>query len=80
MLRWDWGVRRVILFGSLASGTWTSETSDVDLAVEGLAPDALFRALGVVLGIVRWPVDLVRLEEAPPALREAIMATGQDVT
>ena len=42
-LRGRFGVTRVILFGSLARGEFHS-TSDIDLAVEGLPPDQLFRA------------------------------------
>lgn len=79
LLRRDWGARRVLLFGSLAHGTWAPETSDVDLAVEGLAAEFLLPALGAVLDIIRWPVDLVRLEDAKPALRAAIAATAEEV-
>ena len=79
MLRERWGVRRVLLFGSLAHGTWSPGVSDVDLAVEGLPDEALLPALGAVLGVIRCPVDLVRLEEAAPSLREAIVATGEEV-
>ncbi|MBI3942775.1 MAG: nucleotidyltransferase domain-containing protein, partial [Chloroflexi bacterium] len=45
MLRERFGVRQVILFGSLGGrgGPWHSQ-SDIDLAVAGLAPEEFFTA------------------------------------
>ena len=69
------GVLRVYVFGSLLTGElW--EDSDVDLAVEGLDPGKYFRALDLACTLARRPVDLVRIEEAPPALRERILDEG----
>jgi predicted nucleotidyltransferase len=67
--------KRVVLFGSLAVGTY-SERSDVDLAVEGLPSSTYFSALADLMGIFGGPVDLVRLEEAVPSLRDRIRAEG----
>jgi predicted nucleotidyltransferase len=44
LLKERFGVRRVILFGSIAGQTPWYGWSDVDLAVEGLAPSELLRA------------------------------------
>jgi predicted nucleotidyltransferase len=71
-------VERVWLFGSLAMGGPTPE-SDIDLAVEGLAPDAYFNALAELMTLFRGAVDLVRLEEAPDSLRERVMAEGREL-
>jgi len=71
-----YGVRRVWLFGSLAWGDPT-ETADLDLAVEGLDPMRYFAALGDLLLEAPCRVDLVRLEEAPHALRQRIQKEGQ---
>jgi predicted nucleotidyltransferase len=70
-----YGVRRVILFGSLASGR-VSDRSDVDLAVEGMASEVYFPALADLMGLLGCPVDLVRVEDALPSLRAAIDADG----
>ena len=44
LLKERFGARRVILFGSLAGqGPWHGR-SDIDLAVQGLAPDEFFAA------------------------------------
>lgn len=69
------GVRRVVLFGSLARGTF-GERSDIDLAVEGLADGMLIAA--EVKANERSPVDvsIVRIEDAPPHIRAAIEREG----
>jgi predicted nucleotidyltransferase len=72
------GARRVLLFGSMTTGRAT-EASDVDLAVEGLAPERYFAALADVMAIVAGPVDLVRLEEAPESLIARIGAEGVEL-
>ena len=67
---------RVVLFGSLATGSY-SEISDVDLAVEGLAPERYFQALADLMDLVGGPVDLVRIEDAVPSLRSCIEEEGR---
>lgn len=70
------GARRVILFGSVARGE-ADEDSDIDLAVEGLAPELHFTAMGRAWHAAGRPVDLVRLEDAPPALRARVLSDGE---
>ena len=67
---------RVVLFGSLATGTH-DEHSDVDLAVVGLPSWAYFHALADLMALFAGPVDLVRIEEATPSLVERIQDEGQ---
>jgi uncharacterized protein len=76
VLRERFRARRVLLVGSLARGTFR-EGSDIDLAVEGLAPAHLFRA-GAVLEreAAGFEVDLVPLEDADPEYRAEAEATG----
>lgn len=77
MLRTHYGAKRVILFGSLAHEAWYAADSDVDLAVEGLAGDTIWRAWRAVEEIVGdRPVDLVEVETARESLRSAIERTG----
>ena len=70
-----YGVRKVILFGSLA---WRrpSLASDIDLAVEGLAPERFFRADAELAREIPIPVDLKLLGDCPPVLRHRIEAEG----
>lgn len=71
-----YGARSVVLFGSLARGEPRLE-SDVDLAVEGLAPEVYFAAVGDVMAALGCSIDLVRMEEAPASLAERIAAEGK---
>lgn len=77
LLKHRFGVRRVILFGSLADSDWFSVDSDIDLAVEGLAPDDYWEAWRLVEGVIRErSVDLVEIELTGEALRQAIERHG----
>jgi predicted nucleotidyltransferase len=70
------GAQRVLLSGSLARGEFR-RGSDIDLAVEGMHPDELFRA-GAALeestGGVE--VDLVPIESASPEYLERLGREG----
>jgi len=68
--------RRVWLFGSLAADT-TTETSDVDLAVEQLPESSYFGALAALMELFGGPVDLVRIETADDSLRNRIEQEGR---
>ena len=75
LLRERFGVRRVILFGSVAGQTPWHERSDIDLAVEGLAPSELLTAYTACRDLLPRDVelDLVPLEQASPELRARIL-------
>ncbi|MDY7079293.1 MAG: nucleotidyltransferase domain-containing protein [Chloroflexota bacterium] len=75
LLKSHFGARRVIIFGSLAGqGPW-HDRSDIDLAVEGLAPADYFRALSTCWELLPQGInlDLVTLEDARPELRARIL-------
>ena len=76
VLRDDFDVRSVFVFGSLATGSFTEE-SDVDLAIEGLGESRTYQAERCVLSILQVPVDLLRFEELDPRFAEAIRAEGE---
>lgn len=77
LLRDHLDVERVILFGSLVDRGWFSPESDVDLAVEGLAPEDYWEAWRLVESVVgARPVDLIELEGASDALRRTIERDG----
>jgi predicted nucleotidyltransferase len=70
----EFGVPRVILFGSAAEGR-TRPGSDVDLAVQGLAPDRYLAALRFLeREIGPDVVDLIEYETAGPSLKLRIDA------
>ena len=57
------GAKEIILFGSLADGTFDSR-SDIDLAVAGISPKAYFRAVVELPSLVNWKVDLIAIDHA----------------
>jgi predicted nucleotidyltransferase len=69
------GATRVWLFGSLAWGE-AHVASDVDLLVEGLPSEAWGLACGLAEAKVGAPVDVVRVEDAPPELVARIREQG----
>lgn len=70
------GATRVVLFGSLLDGT-LAESSDVDLAVEGLDRARYWEALWRCSDALGRAVDLVPLEDARPSLRERVRDEGE---
>ncbi|MBI1986991.1 MAG: nucleotidyltransferase domain-containing protein [Nitrospinae bacterium] len=75
LLRENFGARRVIPFGSVVGqGPW-HENSDLDLAVEGMAPEHFWEAWRALKQVVPpdLSVDLVLLEGAWPELRRRIL-------
>jgi predicted nucleotidyltransferase len=75
ILQHCFGARRVIPFGSVVGrGTWHSG-SDLDLAVEGIAPEQFFRAWAALLKLLppHMKIDLVDLGQAGEALRARIL-------
>jgi len=76
-LKQQFGVRRVVLFGSLAHRAWFASDTDVDLAVEGLHAQDYWQAWKVVEDIVGdRPVDMIEIERAKPSLRQSIIRSG----
>ncbi len=74
------GARRVVLFGSLAHGSWWAPGSDVDLAVTGLPPERFWdgwRVAEDTIGDRR--VDLVAWEQAGGVLRAEIERDGVEL-
>lgn len=73
----EFDISSIHLFGSLAwGGTFTPET-DIDLAVSGLKPEILYKAIGYLESKTGFPFDLIDLDEASPTLRERILKEGE---
>jgi predicted nucleotidyltransferase len=69
------GVRRVILFGSLAHKAHWHKRSDIDLAAEGLAPEEFFAAYSACRDLLPpgLHLDLVSLESVSPEMRMRVL-------
>ena len=73
------GAKRVVLFGSLARGDFSS-WSDIDLAVWGIPAAKFFKAVSFASGISDvWRVDLVDTQDCTRALREIILEEGTEL-
>ncbi|MBM3242168.1 DNA polymerase [Candidatus Poribacteria bacterium] len=80
ILKTRFGVRHVVLFGSLAHTAWFTSDSDVDLAVEGLEGNAYWQAWRLLEELIAdRPVDLVELETAGESLQQAIRRYGVEL-
>jgi predicted nucleotidyltransferase len=73
-----YGATRVRVFGSLSTRRFGPHP-DIDLAIEAVAPDRFFALYGELLALAPLAVDLVDLDSAPPALRDAISRDGIDL-
>lgn len=69
------GATGIFVFGSLLEDG--RSPGDVDLGVRGLAPEHYFQALADLMDVFGGPVDLVRLEDAPPSLRQRVEDEGR---
>ena len=78
MLRSRFGVTQVVLFGSLAKGRFET-TSDLDLAVAGLAAADFFQAAAQASKLSDFPVDLKPLEALAPHFLAAVLTTGIEI-
>lgn len=77
LLRERFGAGRVAVFGSLVHPELFHARSDIDLAVWGLDERQIYRAVAALLALdPAIDVDLVRAEEAAPALGDTIAREG----
>jgi uncharacterized protein len=77
LLREEFGATRVVVFGSLAHGAWFEQRSDIDLAAEGIPPQAFWRAWCALDRLApAVDIDLIAIESAPARLRDEITQQG----
>lgn len=86
VLKEQFGVNKVVLFGSLLDVEQMHWRSDIDLAVWGLGEYDLFKAGAAVDRVIRDsppynfpPVDLVDVNLAKPHILEAISQEGVEL-
>ncbi|MGB9723389.1 MAG: nucleotidyltransferase family protein [Chloroflexia bacterium] len=70
------GIRQAYLFGSVARPGHFRPDSDVDLAMEQIAGESLFRAMACFSEELDRPVDVVELAESPFAEGTSLEAPG----
>lgn len=78
LLRRDYGVDRVALFGSLVRSELFHIRSDIDLAVWGLDVKHYYRAVARLLALdPAFQIDLVQAEDIPASLSAVIEQEGE---
>lgn len=76
MLYRDFSVSTVYLFGSALDDMRFRETSDIDLAVLGLAVERYWDSLRAIENITVFPCDLIMLENASSRLKHRVYTKG----
>lgn len=77
LLSMKFNARRVVLFGSMHTGRHLHDRSDLDMMVEGIAPDRFFRAYAEAADLSPVKLDLLAWEDSSAALRERVMKEGK---
>lgn len=75
ILRKQFGATNIIVFGSLVKDKF-GEDSDIDMAVEGIAPSEFFAALSAINWQSKWEIDLKPLEALEPHFKQRVLETG----
>ncbi len=80
MLREQFPVTRVVVFGSLIHPGCFTPWSDVDIAAWGLRPEDTFRAIGVALDLdTEIPINLVDVGACRESILRVIEREGVDL-
>lgn len=80
LLKEQFKVTRVVVFGSLARESGFTRWSDVDIAAWGIAPEDTFRAIGAVMDLeTEVPVNLVDVNTCRPSLLKIIEQDGVEL-
>lgn len=73
----EFGASRIYLFGSLTKKDQFHERSDIDLAVQGIAPERFFKAWATACSGSNVPIELVDLDEVGELMRKLILKYGE---
>jgi predicted nucleotidyltransferase len=80
VLRTQFQVKRVAVFGSLLHEARFTRWSDIDIAVWGLSPDQTFRAIGAVMDLdSSMELNLVDVNTCSCSLLKAIEQEAVDI-
>jgi predicted nucleotidyltransferase len=77
LLKKQFAAQRIIAYGSLVHGHWFHARSDIDLAVDGIAPAQFWSAWAALDPLAAgFEINLIALETSTPALRSVIEREG----
>ena len=81
ILKKQFGVKKVALFGSVVHPTLFHARSDIDIAAWGLKGREYYRAVGVLQALdPEIGIDLIAYEDASPSLQEVIRNEGKELS
>lgn len=77
LLKKQFAAQRVVAYGSLVHGHWFHAHSDIDLAVDGIAPESFWAAWAALDSLGgSFEINLIAVETAPTALRTVVDREG----
>jgi len=80
LLREQFGVTRVVAFGSLVHPGCFTRWSDIDLAAWGIAPEDTLHAIGAVMDLESpYEINLVDIQTARPVILKVIEQEGVNI-
>ena len=80
LLKKEFGVKKVVVFGSLLESSLFHLRSDIDLAVWGLTGRKYYRAVGILQSLdLDIEIDLVAFEDASKSMQETILQKGEEL-
>ena len=80
VLKREFGVKKVMVFGSIVHSQLFHAHSDVDLAVWGLTGRQYYRAVGLLQSLdSEISVDLIAFEDASQSMQETILCDGKEL-
>jgi len=80
MLKDEFEVNKVVVFGSLIHPRLFHARSDIDLAVWGLTGREYYRAVGILQSLdIGIGIDLIAFEDAPQSIQEIIRREGKEL-
>ncbi len=80
LLKKDFGVKKVVVFGSLTQPNLFHLRSDIDLAVWGLTGRDYYRAVGILQSLdSSIEVDLIAFEDATESIQSTILREGKEL-
>lgn len=80
ILRREFGVKKIVAFGSLLDPKLFHSKSDIDLAVWDIPTKEYYRAISLLLDIDPMiSVDLINIEDAKPNLKKIITEEGREL-
>lgn len=78
-LKEEFGARVIGIGSAFAEDRPSRQTSDIDLVVDGLPPEHFWRATARAAAMTDFPLDVIPLESATPAMHDLVRGEGVEL-